>query len=170
MAESLHTQILDALKTVLSGIVEDAGVTYWYTPTAVIACEAWDGVPDPSVGDQVLALRAGEERHAERTGGTVGAEAEFFLLALRKSDSADLSPYSGDTSTRLREKDRMVRDILRALWANPTLKIGSAAALVDNVAQEPGLFVNRDMFVEGDAWVVAELRFTVVYSYPKETP
>lgn len=169
MAESLHTQILEAVKTVLKGIVEDAGESYWYTPTAVIACEAWDGVPDPSVGDQVLAIRAGEERHTEETSGTVKAEAEVFILAIRKSDSADLSPYSGDTSTRLREKDRMVRDVLRALWANPTLKIGTADALVNNVCQD-SLFVNRDMFVEGDAWVVAEMRFTVVYTYPKATP
>lgn len=33
--ESIHEQIVVALRTLLAGIVSDAGVTYWYTPDLV---------------------------------------------------------------------------------------------------------------------------------------
>lgn len=164
MAESKHWQIAEALRTTLAEIVGDAGATYWYTPDAVVICDVWDGVADPSVGAEVMAIRPGEESHSEETPGTLRATAEFFVLLLRKTTATDPSPYQSDGGLRLKEKNRVIRDFLRALWEDVTL-----GGLVDNVNAD-SLYVNRDMGVDGDQWVAAEARFTVTYSYPKETP
>jgi hypothetical protein len=168
MAESLHHQIAEALRTRLAAITGDGGTTYWYTPAGVARVQAYDRlVADPTVG-MVYAIRAGEERHREEgtgsptTGGLVAAEAEFWVLMLRPTEATDDNPFGADASTKATEQDRMVRDFLRALWLDVTLG-GLANNIVDG-----SLIVDRDMEVEG--WAVAEARFAVFYSYPARTP
>lgn len=168
MAESIHHQIAEALKTRLSAIVGDGGTTYWYTPDRVVRVQSYDRlIADPTVG-MVYAIRAGEERHREEgtggptTGGQVGAEAEFFVLMLRPSDASDDNPFGADESTKPIEQGRMVRDFLRALWLDVTL-----GGLALNIS-DGSLMIDRDVDVEG--WAVAEARFTVLYTYLSRTP
>lgn len=161
--ESRHGQIAEALKARLAAIVEDQGLTSWYTPNRVVRVQAYDAlIADPSIG-MVYAIRAGEERHREETtGGGMAAEAEFFVLMLRPTEAADDNPFGADESRKPIEQDRMVRDFLRALFLDVTL-----GGLASNVA-DGSLIIDRDMAVEG--WAVAEARFTVIYSYPAATP
>ena len=169
MAESRHHQILAALQARFEGIVSDQGVTYWYAPDRVVRVTVYDRLlADPSVGDVVFALRAGEERHSEEStgdgtnGGYVAAEAEVWALLLRRTASADENPYGSDGTTKADEQDRIVRDFLRALWLDVTL-----GGLCNNIVSG-SLVVDRDVDVEG--WACAEARFTVLYSYPARTP
>lgn len=163
MAESIHSQIAEALKARFAALVGNSGTTYWYTPARVVRVQAYDRlIADPSVGS-IYAIRAGEERHSEEgTGGLTAAEAEFWVLLLRPTQASDDNPFGSDESTKAIEQDRMVRDFLRALFLDVTLG-GLASNVVDG-----SLVVDRDVEVEG--WAVAEARFTVRYSYQALTP
>lgn len=168
MAESIHNQIAEALKTRLEAIVADEGVSYWYTPKRVVRCMAYDRLlADKSVGS-VYAIRAGQEQHAEKstgsaaTGGMMQAEAEFFLELLRETKAASDNPFGADESTKAIEQDRMVRDVLRALLLDVTL-----GGLAENIVAT-SLIVGRDVEIPG--WAVAEVRFVVAYTYAARTP
>lgn len=168
MAESIHTQIAEALRVRLAAIVGDNGTTYWYTPERAVRVGQYDRlIADPSLG-QVYAIRPGEETHREYStgdaisGGVVAAEAELFVLMLRPTEASDDAPFGADGVTKSLEQDRMVRDFLRALWLDVTLG-GLALNVVDG-----SLIVDRDVDVEG--WAAAEARLTVSYTYLARTP
>lgn len=163
MAESIHYQVLEAIQSRLAAIAGDGGSTYWYTPDKTVRCTVYDRLlADPSAGDQIYAVRAGEERHQEETAQSVAAEAEVFVLMLRRTAEVDESPFGPDGGLKAREQDRMAQDILRKLWSDPTL-----GGLVNNVAGDR-LYLDRDVDIEG--WACVEARFTVFYSYDKGTP
>ena len=169
MAESIHWLISQALLTNLAAIVSDAGATYWYTPSNAVRVNSYERIMADASRSHILALRAGEEQHAEEstgsnvTGGHVKASPEFYLLIMRREETDTGDPFDAPAVTRSRIVDRMVRDVLRALWLDVTLS-GQAINIVND-----SLIVDRDVDVEGP-WAVAELRFTMSYSYPARTP
>lgn len=168
MAESRHWQISAALISALEAIEGDNGATYWYEPSRVVR-EAFSErlMADASL-THILALRAQEESHSEQstgssaTGGVVGAVAEFTLLMLRRDERAT-DPFDEASPTRGQIVDRMVRDVLRAIWSDVTL-----GGLASNIVAG-SLVIDRDVAVEGP-WAVAEMRFSVEYDYLALTP
>lgn len=169
MAESRHSQIVEALRTRLAAIVGDGGSTYWYTPARVVRAQVYDRLlADDSVGTPIYALRAGEETHEEEStgdavsGGGIRARAEVFVLLMARTQAADDSPFGFDGETKALEQDRMIRDVLKKLWQDVTLG-GLATNLSDGQ-----LVVDREVDVEG--WACVEVRLAVVYSYLAGTP
>lgn len=169
MAESIHWQIVEAIRAKLAAIAGDGGATYWYTPTHVLRVSSWERMLADSSLEQILALRAQEETHGEEgtgslsTGGSVRTRAELTLLMLRRDERDTTNPFEEASPTREQIVDRMVRDVLRALWDDVTL-----GGLAINVVAG-SFIVDRDVAVEGK-WAVAEARFAVDYDYLAKTP
>lgn len=168
MAESIHWQISAALVDALEAISADNGSTFWYTPERVVRVTSYERLLADASLTHILALRAQEETHSEQstgssaTGGVVGAVAEFTLLMLRRDETIE-SPFDRASITREQIVDRMVRDVLRAIWADVTL-----GGLAINISAG-SLVIDRDVAVEGP-WAVAEMRFAVEYDYLALTP
>ena len=169
MAESNHWLIAEAIRAKLAAIVSDGGATYWYTPSYALRVTSYERLLADTSLTHIYALRAGEELHGEQgtgsvsTGGSVRATAELNLLMLRKDESATTNPFEEASPTREQIVDRMVRDVLRALWTDVTL-----GGLAINIAAS-SLFIDRDVAIEGP-WAVAEARFSVDYDYLALTP
>lgn len=157
MAESIHTQVMNALVTALDAIAADGGTTYWYDVDSVAWVEAFDDdlLERARVAGAVYLLRAGDERHEEsETGEGVRAHMEVFLL---------VGTRLGDTVAHAKVQDRLVRDALSVLWDSVQV-----AGLENIAGDELGIFVDRDRFKPG--WALAEIRFEATYTYTGGTP
>ncbi len=170
MAESLHEQIGAALVAAFQAIVSDAGATYWYTPTKVVRVSffADDFALNPAY-DVIYILSAAPEEFTEEgtgdavAGGTVGSEAEFVLQVARRHEVATEDPYQETAPIRATIVNRLIRDAVRCLlFGNVTL--GNLAV---NVAA-PSISIDREQYAE--RWAMAQLRFTVSYSFRAATP
>lgn len=165
MAESVAEQIAAALKTTLAAITSDAGATYWYTPTSVLRVAFfptnWVLAPDPGAVVYVLSP-GGEEVSEETTSQGCASEHEFVLQVAKLLDAATENPYLEGTPTRWTVVNRLVRDALRCLFVDVTL-----AGLVRNISVS-SVSVDREQY--DPRWAMAQLRFTVSYSFPGSTP
>jgi hypothetical protein len=165
MAESVAEQIAAALRTLLAGITSDAGATYWYTPTSVLRVAffppSWALTPTP--GAVVYVLSPGSEDVSEETTSRgCASEHEFVLQVAKLLDAATENPYLETTPTRWTVVNRLVRDVLRCLFVDVTL-----SGLVRNISVS-AVSVDREQY--DPRWAMAQLRFTVSYSFPGETP
>lgn len=159
MAESLHTQVVAGLKTSLAGIVANGGVSYHYTPAAVASVLWWDEEEqfDETLGGPIYLIRPGEERVLEADPQVTKFLAEIFILLAQPFTTPDTA-HEPAAIPRAVVQDRMIRDVLRKLLADPQLV--SVGGAVENVIADE-LVVDRDRWVEG--WAVAELRTVVQY-------
>ena len=169
MAESIHNQIIAALVTRLEALEEDGGSTCWYTPNRVVVVNSYERLlADPTI-KHIYALRPAEETHEEHhtgssaAGGGLRAIAEFYLLMMRRDEREAMNPFEEATPTRATIVDRIVRDVLRALFLDVTL-----GGLAINIVQG-SLVIDRDLDIEGK-WAVAEARFGIDYEYLAGTP
>lgn len=170
-AESRHEQIAVALVSVLKGI--EAGANYHYQPERVIRTTFFTDQPfDKSIGGDASSfylLRPGDEEFREEgtgsaaDGGAMHAEAEFFLVLARAHPAATENPYLEEAPTRWQVCNRMVRDVIKALFANVNLGL----AFVENIITD-SLVVDRARYMNG--WAVVELRFVVQYNFLAGTP
>jgi hypothetical protein len=169
MAESIHWQIAEVIRSRLEAIAGDDGTTYWYTPDRAVYTLAFENVLADTTLKQVFIVMAGEERQSEEatgsasTGGVVRSLSEFFVLMLRRDPRATTNAYREGDPTRERVVSRMVRDFVRAMWLDVTL-----GGLAINIARE-SLVIDRNMVIEGP-WAVAEARFDVDYDFLALTP
>jgi hypothetical protein len=164
MAESYHTTIVSTLKTTLEAVIGDGGTSYWYTPSVVWTVPYFEDRHLDGSHEYILLIRSGDETHEEHaSGGMMRADAEVFILVARKYEPATEHPAEVASPDRSTLIDRCVRDVLRAVLANPKLGL----SYVENVAAEP-VIVDRAQEVEG--WALAEIRTVVRYEYQKATP
>jgi len=167
MAESIHEQIVVALRSSLAAITSDGGTTYWYTPAAVVRT-LWfapdEAVLKPGLGGPIYAIRPGEETHEEGTTGSSKGFMDLFVLVATPYTDSD-TPHNPATVMRWTVVNRMVRDVLRKMLVD--VQLVSAGGAVENVFANP-VTVDRDRFVEG--WAIAEIHFTIVYAYRNSTP
>lgn len=165
MAESILEQALETLQDNLEAINGDDGTTYWYTPDAVWVVPFFeDRHLDDSVGDpaHIILIRPDIEYHEEYATQTARGTCDVFILLARKFEPSTELPPDADIPTRSTVVNRMVRDVMRVLWADPQLD-----GLVENVSAEP-ITVDREREVEG--WAMAEIRIQLRYPYYRSTP
>lgn len=162
MAESIIEQAAQQLRTDLAAIVSDSGITYWYTPDKVWLVTFFEDRFLDTSRDHIIMIRPGDELHEEQTSQRVRATQEFYILIAKRHTPSTELPETADTPTRWTVINRCVRDVMRALWADPQLN-----GLVENLAVEP-VVVDRARLVEG--WALAEIRLVAAYSYTKGAP
>ena len=169
MAESNHELIAEAVRSSLAAINGDSGLTYWFTPGAVVRT-LWfeetgpNSVLDSSITGPIYAIRPGEEDHTEGTTQEIDAAMDLFILVAAPFGTPD-SPFEPANPSRWTVINRMVRDVLRKLLQDvQLLSIGGA---VENVMATPTI-VDRDRFVEG--WAIAEIHLRISYSYVGGVP
>jgi hypothetical protein len=162
MSESVHEQIAAAIQTALAGIVADNGTTYWYRPNAVRRVVWFDEQYLDSSLAVIYLLRPGIERVSEEASQQIAGSAEFFLVVARRHEKVSEDPARETAPTRWTVADRMVRDVLKKLLADPTL-----GGKCDNVFAED-VTIDRDMYL--DTWALAELRFIAQYTTAGSAP
>ena len=165
MSESIIEQATERLRTNLAAIVADGGATYWYSTGVAYRVPYYedrhlDSSRDPA--KTTVLVRMGDETHEEHSSQTCKAHAEVFVLVAIPFRPATERPEEVASPTRMTLVNRMVRDILRAVWADPQL-----AGLVENVAGDP-ITVDREREVDG--WAMAETRLSLAYSYERSAP
>lgn len=166
---------MNALRTSLAAIVSDAGVTYWYTPGAVVRVGWWTPkLLQTAISGPIYALRVGDETYSENSSGDALGEVkvgiEVFLLVAKLFTEAD-NPHSQPTITREQVVSRMCADVIRKLLVDVQLlsvtDLAAAGGSVENVFDE-GLVVDRDRVEAG--WALAEIRFVVGYRFTAGAP
>lgn len=157
MAESIHEQIAASLQVSLAAIVSDDGLS----PRVGRVVFFEDHDLDTSL-DYIILMRPGDEHHVEESTQEIRGEMEVFLFLARKFTPATEIVWSVDAPSRWTVADRMVQDVLKAIFNNVTL-----SGLVNNLVND-SFMVDRARFM--DKWACAEVRFVVNYSWQKGAP
>jgi hypothetical protein len=165
VAESIVEQIAAALKTSFSGIVGDAGASYWYTPDKVVRVSFFpdDFSFDEAHGSTIYVLsQAAEDVSEERSSHGCTSSAGFVLQVGRLHKVASENPYLEVAPIRATVINRIVRDAIKRLFADVTLG-GLAANVV-----ETSLSIDRDQY--HPHWAMAQLAFQVEYRFDGGAP
>jgi hypothetical protein len=162
--ESVHEQIAAALQASLEGVLSDGGTTYWYTPDSVRRVAFFpDATALDTSMDVIYLLRPGvEDITEEGTGGACQGQAEFFLVVAKQHNVPTENPWLETEPTRWTVANRLIRDALRKLLADPTIGGAAINVVADSIS------VDRDRFLQN--WALAEIRFAVVYAFQAATP
>jgi hypothetical protein len=166
VAESIHEQVIAALKTHLEGIVGDAGATYWYTPDRVLRPAAFHGAClDSSLTTiySVSPVRV-EEKPVNIS---IGMEAILTVdLAVATRFTGVDNPFQQEAPIRWTVQTRLERDAKKRLRANYNLLGGSGAHRFTAI---PVTDYAPDLtYLEG--WACVFLRVQLRYTYPDTTP
>ncbi len=140
-AKRLRTRIVNDIIEAIEAISSTDG--YWYTPD-IVAPRPVDPPQYAIVYDQhkdliymVHAAEIPSDRHYA-TGGTQRAILEVFVFGSYLYNRGAVDPLSFDEESRDEVRDKMVDDIKRAIWADPTR--GGLASNTDVVAIRPVIF------------------------------
>lgn len=175
MAEAIKEQVFSTIVNVLSTlIVADGGVTYWYTPTAVVRIPALtNAFFNSNLGSgaspvTIYGLIPDEAIDNEECSQTMFSRAGVFLVLAQAFKPSSEDPFTGDTPLRHTIQNRMERDVKRALLVDP-----QAGGLLYNVFGDDSDKVKVDMSPEHtymEDWAVVFMHFRPMFSYAFTAP
>lgn len=161
MAESRHEQIILALKAALEGIVADGGVSYWYSPDAVLRWPVCDASCQDSSLDTIFVLSPSDVDDEQADSCSARALLRLDLTALHKFEGIE-NPFQQEAPIRETVQNRLERDVKKLLRTDTTL--GGLALDV----RIPVTSYGPETYWQGWAGVI--LRLEIKYHYPKVLP
>jgi len=165
MAESIHEQVVAAIKTSLAAIVADGGSTYWYTPSAVVRYGGFSmECLSETKGSTIIVLIPGEEERVPfAMGGRWQARCMLDIAAATQFAPVTEDPFNPPSPDRWQVQNRLARDIEKKLLAGATVGGLAIDTEVQVVDRDP-----EDTYVE--RWAVVFLRVLVIYEYTETAP
>lgn len=163
MAESIHEQIVVALKTLFEGIVGDGGATYWYTPTRVVRAAAFQGgLLDDSLSTIYCLSPADEDDEFRDSNREIKSIMRVDLaVATRYTDMEN--PLDPPDPDRWKVQNRIIRDAKKRIRSD--YRLGGLCLWIEIPTTERGA---EQTFEEG--WALAFLRLLIFYRYADTAP
>lgn len=162
MAESIHEQLVAALKTLLEGIVGDGGVTYWRTPKVLRAADFYAGCLDESQ-ETIYCLSPDSEDDVFRDSGREIKSVAMVDLALAARFAAAENPLEQPDPDRWKLQNRLVHDAKKKIRSD--YRLGGLCLWIEIPTTDRS--AERTFYA---GWAIAFLRLHIFYRYADTVP
>lgn len=164
--EPTEERIIAAIASTLEAITPGVDSEYWYTPRVIRADQYEDKrLFRTEIGGPIYIVRDTSELVQAPPLRQFGKDARVltvFVLCAYYDSRADRDPYSMESPTPGTIRHRMIRDVTKALNANPKLS-GTA---IDLDVSDP----TKDFEAGMETWILAEIPIVVLYEHPYDEP
>lgn len=166
MAESIHEQIVAALKTLLEGIVGDGGATYWYTPDRVLRRPAFtENILDSSLTTIYCLSPADEDDVFRDSNREIRSAMRVTLtVASQFTPPSEADPFDQPDPDQWKVQSRLVRDVKKRIRSD--YRLGGLCLWVEIPITELG--AEQTDILQG--WALAFMNLVINYRYADTAP